>query len=220
MKKDRDTASQKYDTQSRARRFNMSWEGKGGEGLKNVEILSPVHQLRRSQKVTPAASANWSQIWSERGGKPSSGGIAQVGISIHVQGSVGSVTFFTMMKTHWCGWARISGTSSAVVTGRCRTNKEEQSLMYFWFPRHPHQYWICINWFSSPFRARLRQKLITVRHMRDICISSYVPLRFSFIVGSRLTGLNQISRALMGFPLLLSGCPIPLFITSFCGCFE
>lgn len=100
----------------------------GGEGLKNVGILSPIHQLRRSQKVTWAASANWSQIWSERGGKPGYGGIAQVRISIHVQGSAGSVTFSTMMKIHWCGWARISGTSSAVVTGRCRTNKIKSKL--------------------------------------------------------------------------------------------
>lgn len=126
MKKDRETASQKYDTQRRADRFSARvcvCGGVFGEGIKNVEILSPIHQLWRSWKVTRAASANRSQIWSEHGGKPSSGGSAQVSISMHVQGSTGSVTFSTMMKTHWCGWARMRGTSSEVVTGCCRTNK-------------------------------------------------------------------------------------------------
>lgn len=88
--------------------------------------------------------------------------------------------------------------------------------MCFWLSRHPRQYWICINWFFSPFTATLRQKLITVGHMRDICISSYVPLCFHSTVGCSLTGFKQISRALAPprSPLLLSGCPIPLFITS------
>ena len=54
MKKDRETASQRYDTQHRAERFSV--------GGKNVEILSAVHQLQRSQKVMQAASANQSQI--------------------------------------------------------------------------------------------------------------------------------------------------------------
>lgn len=229
MKKDRETAPQKYDTQRRAERFSVSGEGGrlgGREGINNVEILRPIHQLRRSQKVTLATSGNQSQIWSERGRKPGSGGSAQVGISIHVQGSAGSVTFSTMMKTHWCGWERMSRTSSAVVTGRCRTNKNKKSKVWRITGSLDAavQYWICINGFSSPFRAKLRQKLITV-HMPNICISSCVPFCFHSMVGGSLTGLNQIGRALAPPPhptppLLPSGCPIPLFITSFCGCFE
>lgn len=147
-------------------------------------------------------------------------GSAQVGISIHVQGSAGSVTFSTMMKIHWCGWARMSGTSSAVVTGRCRTNKIKSKV------------WCISGYLDTP--VKIESALIDFHPLLepswgrtwslldacDICISSYVPLCFHSIVGGSLTGLNQISRVLVGLPSLLSGCPIPLFITSLCGCFE
>lgn len=186
----------------------------GKKGLKMLKysvpfISSEGHEKSRTRLRQIGHGSDWHME-----GNPAPAVPKQVGVNLHVQRSAGSVTFSTMVKTNWCGWARMSGTSLMFGTGHLRTNKIKSKV------------WYISGSLDTPGNiesALMDYPLLEPSWGRnwsalDTCAVSASVHMFHcvFTVGRSLTGVKPNQQS----PPLLSKCPIPLFITSLCSCFE